>query len=105
MWCERREHLLAEYRTFMVELNNLAISVRGSTNALATGSNSLPENALIAATAIARADLRGHVDEHGCWTHAVYSSLFFLCRDHRADTPEANTTDYPSGEGTLVSPS
>jgi hypothetical protein len=74
----------------MAELNGLAIRVSGSTDVPATaGGSSRAEDALIAATAIARADLREHVDEHGCWTHSVYSSLFFLWRDHRADLPEA----------------
>ena len=89
MWCEQREHLLAEYRKVVAERTAPAVRVGGSNDAPAALSDSLAEDVRIAATAIARGDLREHVDEHGCWTHSVYSSLFFLWRDNRADAPEA----------------
>ena len=84
MWCEQREHLLAEYRNAMSDLTVSAIRDGCATH---QSSARHPQvSATFAAAAIARADLREHVDAHGCWTHAVYSSLFFLWRNQGAET-------------------
>jgi hypothetical protein len=86
MQCERREHLLAEYRKTMAELG--AICDREAIDRRSAGAHPQVSGAF-AATERARVDLREHVEEHGCWSHAVYSSLFFLWRNQRVDTTAA----------------
>ena len=76
MWCEQREHLLSEYRRVMAKLTALA---------------GMPTEVDETLAAIARLDLREHVEEHGCWSHATYSSLFFLWRDQWADATEESS--------------
>jgi hypothetical protein len=82
MQCERREHLLTEYREAMAELR--ATCERAAIDQSSAGLHPQVSGAF-AATATARVDLREHVAEHGCWSHAVYSSLFFLWRDQGTD--------------------
>ena len=84
MWCEQREHLLAEYRKAMAELTALADRDRTDS----AGNDSQIDYAILA-TAEARLNLHEHVDEHRCWSHAVYSALFFLWRNQSADGTNA----------------
>jgi hypothetical protein len=88
MWCEQREHLLAEYRKVMAELTVVAIRDGQATVQSSAGTHPQVSGAF-AVAAIARVNLREHVEEHGCWSHAAYSSLFFLWRDQGADTTAA----------------
>ena len=86
MWCEQREHLLAEYRKAMAELSALAICDKESTHQSSDVHRTrLRLNDAIAVTATARVNLHEHVDEHRCWSHSVYSALFFPWRNQRAD--------------------
>ena len=91
MWCEQREHLLSEYRNVMAELTVLAIRDGQAADQSSAGTDTQVNGAL---ATIARADLREHVEEHGCWSHAVYSSLFFLWRNQWTDATKA--LDEPS---------
>jgi len=82
MWCEQREYLLAEYRKALGELAALAIRDRESTHQSSDVHHTrLRLNDATAMTATARVNLHEHVDEHRCWSHAVYSALFFLWRN------------------------
>ena len=47
-------------------------------------------NDAIAVTATARVNLHEHVDEHRCWSHSVYSALFFPWRNQRADAADVS---------------
>jgi hypothetical protein len=84
MWCEQREYLLTEYRKAKGELAALPIRDKQSTHHSSAGNDGQPNDAL-AATANARFNLHEHVDEHRCWTHSVYSALFFPWRNGRVD--------------------
>jgi hypothetical protein len=86
MQCEQRDHLLAEYRKVMSELR--ATCEWEAIDQSSAGVRPQVSGAF-AATAMARVDLREHVEEHGCWSHAVYSSLFFLWRTQWVDTTAA----------------
>jgi hypothetical protein len=91
MWCERREHLLAEYRKAMAELSTLAIR----DGQAPSQSSALVDNQVNDALATkARVDLREHVEEHGCWSHAAYSSLFFLWRNQWTEARPKITDTY-----------
>ena len=91
MWCERREHLLAEYRKVMAELSALAICDKESAHQPSDVHRTrLRLNDAIAVTATVRVNLHEHVDEHRCWSHSVYSALFFLWRNQWADAIEAS---------------
>lgn len=85
MCCEQREHLLAEYRKAMADLTALAMRDRESTVQSFGGKDRQVDDA-ISAAAKARVDLREHVDEHRCWSHPVYSALFFLWRNQAEGT-------------------
>jgi hypothetical protein len=86
MLCERREHLLAEYRKTMAELRGIC----GGAGIDQGSAGVHPQvSGAFAATTMARVDLREHVEEHGCWSHAVYSSLFFPWRTQWVDTTAA----------------
>jgi hypothetical protein len=95
MACRQREHLLSEYRKVMAELNALAIR-GGQATDLGSGRTDTQVNRALVTKA--RADLREHVEEHGCWSHAVYSSLFFLWRKQWTGGPEA--LDHPTQSST-----
>ena len=69
----------------MADLTALAIPDRESTDQSFDGKDRQVDDA-IAATAKARVDLPEHVDEHRCWTHSVYSALFFLWRSQTEGT-------------------
>jgi len=88
MWCEQREHLLVEYRRAMVDLTALAIRDRESADQSFGGEIRQVDDATVAMTK-ARMDLREHVDEHCCWSHSVYSALFFLWRNQGAEGTKA----------------
>jgi len=99
MWCERREHLLAEYRKVMAELSALAICDKESAHQSSDVHRTrLRLNDAIVATAAARVNLHEHVDEHRCWSHSVYSSLFFLWRNQWT-----NPAEVPDGTSKIAS--
>jgi hypothetical protein len=102
MWCEQREHLLAEYRKVMAELTVLAARDGHATDQSSAGTH-LQVSGAFAVAAKARVNLREHVEEHGCWSHAVYSSLFFLWRNQWTDAgtkiADAFTKETPSYVG------
>jgi transketolase len=85
MWCEQREHLLAEYQKAMAERTALADRDR----IIESSGKDSPVDYAIVAIAEARLNLREHVDEHRCWSHAVYSALFFLWRNQSTDARTA----------------
>jgi hypothetical protein len=88
---------LAEYRKAMAELAALAIWDKEATHqASDVGATGL--NDAIVRNANARVSLHEHVDEHRCWSHSVYSALFFSWRNHGADTAAVSdqTSKVPS---------
>jgi len=86
MWCEQREHLLAVYRKAMATA--VAIRDRESIDQ-SFGEKARQIDQASAAAAKARLDLREHAEVHGCWSHAVYSSLFFRWRNQWTDSMDA----------------
>jgi len=81
----------------MAELTALAVRDKGSTHQSA-GVHHIRLNDVIAATANARLNLHEHVDEHRCWSHSVYSSLFFLWRNQWT-----NPAEVPDGTSKIAS--
>jgi hypothetical protein len=73
----------------MADLTALAIRDKESIHQSSEVNHSQLNDA-ISVAATARVELREHVDEHRCWSHSVYSSLFFLWRSQWADAIEAS---------------
>ena len=73
----------------MAELSALAIRDEASAHR-SPDVHHIRLNDAMAVTATARVNLHEHVDEHRCWSHAVYSALFFLWRNQRADAAEVS---------------